>query len=211
MVDQNDVSEESVEGLRDDSVGGAVDDNVGGGQPVGCGEVHVDDNTTHEQNVDDNVTHGQTVGSEDVHVDEPDWLDKGYERSDYPDDIFGAQNNEVPNMREHQRDTEKINKGEHLKKQVIDNGKKLEVTASDQVVDDVDWAKKALDDDDTRSINSFEDEDERVRCLEFNKKTSMSDPQLYKGMKFLNRKVFRVALREYAVKKLVDIKFKLNE
>ena len=69
VVDQNDISEEPVEGLRDGSVGGAIDDNVTGGQPVGCGEVHVDDN----------ATHGQTVGSEDVHADEPDWLDEGYE------------------------------------------------------------------------------------------------------------------------------------
>ena len=70
------------------------------------------------QNVDDNVTHGQTVGSEDVYVDEPDWLDEGYEGPDYHDDIFGescAQNNEVPNMREHQREIEKVNEGEHLK------------------------------------------------------------------------------------------------
>ena len=34
---------------------------------------------------------------------------KGTKRPDYPDDIFGAQNNEVPNMREHQRDTENVN------------------------------------------------------------------------------------------------------
>ena len=86
MVDQNDASEEPVEGLKDGSVGGAMDDNAGGGQPVGCGEVHVDDN----------ATHGQTVSSEDVHVDEPNWLDEGYEGLDYPDDIFGTQNNEVP-------------------------------------------------------------------------------------------------------------------
>ena len=50
-----------------------------------------------------------------------------------------------------------------------------------------------------------------MRCLEFNEKTGMSNPQLCKGMKFPNGKVFRVALREYAVKKPVDIKFKLNE
>ena len=131
MVDQNDVSEESVEGLRDDSVGGAVDDNVGGGQPVGCGEVHVDDNTTHEQNVDDNATHGQTVGSEDVHVDEPDWLDEGYEGLDYLDNIFGTQNNEVPNMREYQRDTENVNEGNGVREPVTDNGKRPKAGASD--------------------------------------------------------------------------------
>ena len=62
MVDQNDVSEEPIKGLRDGSIGGAVDDNAGGGQIVGCGEVHVDDNATYGQNVDDNATHGQTSG-----------------------------------------------------------------------------------------------------------------------------------------------------
>ena len=61
MVDQNDVSEEPIKGLRDGSVGVAVDDNAGG-QPVGCGEVHVDDNATYGQNVDDNAIHGQTSG-----------------------------------------------------------------------------------------------------------------------------------------------------
>ena len=98
----------------------------------------MDDNSTHGQNVDDNVIHVQIVGSEDVHVDEPDWLDEGYEGPDYPDDIFSTQNNEMPNMREHQRDTEKVNEGKRLKEQVTNNGKKLEAAASYQVVDDDD-------------------------------------------------------------------------
>ena len=54
---------------------------------------------------------------------EPDWLDERYEGLDYPNDIFGAQNNEVPNMREHQRDTEKVNEGEHLKERLQIMGK----------------------------------------------------------------------------------------
>ena len=37
VVDQNDVSEESVKGLRDSSVGGAMDDNARSRQPIGCG------------------------------------------------------------------------------------------------------------------------------------------------------------------------------
>ena len=171
VVDQNYVSEELVEGLRDGSVGGAV-------------------------HMDDHATHGQTVGSEDVHVDEPDWLEEGYEGPDYPDDIFGAQNNEVPNMREHERDTENVNEGDGVREPVTDNGKRPEATTSDQASDNNDQAEKALDDDNTRSINSLEDEDERVRCLEFNEKTGMSNPELCKGMKFLNGKVFRAALRE---------------
>ena len=104
-----------------------------------------------------------------------------------------------------------------MRETVIDNGKRLEAVVGDQAVtndqagDNNDWAKKALDDDDTGSINSSEDEDERVRCPEFNEKTGISNPELCKGIKFSNGKVFRVALREYAVKKPVDIKFKLNE
>ena len=116
VVDQNDVSKEPVEGLRDSSVSGAM---------------HVDDHATHGQNVDNNATYGQTIGREDVHMDELDSLDEGYEGLDYPDDIFGAQNNEVPNMREHQRDTENVNEGEHLKEPVTDNGKRLEAATSD--------------------------------------------------------------------------------
>ena len=46
---------------------------------------------------------------------------------------------------------------------------------------------------------------------EFNVQTDMRKPVLQKGMKFPNSKVFREALREYTIKKLVDIKFKLNE
>ena len=39
----------------------------------------------------------------------------------------------------------------------------------------------------------------------------MRNVVLKKEMKFPNAKVFRTALREYAIKKPVDIKFKLNE
>ena len=114
-------------------------------------------------------------------------------------------------MREHERDTENVNKGDGVREPVTNNGERLEAVASDQAGDNNDWAEKALDDDNTRSINSLEDEDERVRCLEFNEKTGMSNPELCKGMKFLNGKVFRDALGEYAVRKPMDIKFKLNK
>ena len=102
-----------------------------------------------------------------------------------------------------------------MRETVIDNGKRLEAVVGDQAVtndqagDNNDWAKKDLHDDDTRSINSAEDE--RVRCPEFNEKTGMSKPQLCKGMKFPNGNVFRAALRKYVVQKTVDIKFKFNE
>ena len=146
-------------------------------------------------------------------MDKPDWLNEGYEEQDYPN-IFGepcAQNNKVPNMREIQREAEKVNEGEHLKEQVTDKGKKQKATTSYQALNDDDWTEKAFDDDDTRSINSFKGEDERVRCPKFNEKTGMNNLQLCKGMKFLNGKVFRATLREYTMKKPVDIKFKFNE
>ena len=60
-------------------------------------------------------------------MDKPDWVNEGYERLDYSNDIFGepcAQNNKVPNMRKHQRETKKVNEGEHLKERVTDKKKK---------------------------------------------------------------------------------------
>ena len=63
-----------------------------------------------------------------------------------------------------------------MKEQVTNNGKKPKAIASDQAVDDDDWVEKALDGDDTRSINSSKDEDKRVRCPNFNEKTAMSNP-----------------------------------
>ena len=39
----------------------------------------------------------------------------------------------------------------------------------------------------------------------------MRKSELKKGMKFPNSKVFKEVLREYAINKPIDIKFKLNE
>ena len=51
-------------------------------------------------------------------------------------------------------------------------------------------------------------DDEQV---EFNAKSDMRNVVLKKEMEFPNAKVFRAALMEYAIKKLIDIKFKFNE
>ena len=54
--------------------------------------------------------------------------------------------------------------------------------------------------------------DEQVpKQPEFNTKSDMRNVVLKKEIKFPNAKVFSAALREYAIKKPVDIKFKLNE
>ena len=47
--------------------------------------------------------------------------------------------------------------------------------------------------------------------VEFNAKSDMRNVVLKKEMKFSNAKVFRATLKEYAIKKPVNIKFKLNE
>ena len=55
-------------------------------------------------------------------------------------------------------------------------------------------------------------DDEQVpEQVEFNAKSDMRNVVLKKEMKFPNAKVFRAALWEYAIKKHIDIKFKLNE
>ncbi|XP_050280848.1 uncharacterized protein LOC126721820 [Quercus robur] len=55
-------------------------------------------------------------------------------------------------------------------------------------------------------------DDEQVpEQVEFNVKSDMRNVVLKKEMKFPNAKVFKVALREYAIKKPIDIKFKLIE
>ncbi|XP_030931168.1 uncharacterized protein LOC115957070 [Quercus lobata] len=58
-------------------------------------------------------------------------------------------------------------------------------------------------------MDGFDDE-QVPEQVEFNAKSDMRNVVL-KEMKFPNAKVFRVALREYAIKKPIDIKFKLNE
>ncbi|XP_023872388.1 uncharacterized protein LOC111984998 [Quercus suber] len=55
------------------------------------------------------------------------------------------------------------------------------------------------------------DDEQVTEQVKFNAKSDMRNVVLKKEMKFPNAKVFRAALREYAVKKPVDIKFKLNE
>ena len=47
--------------------------------------------------------------------------------------------------------------------------------------------------------------------VEFNAKSDMKNVVLKNEMTFPNAKVFRVALREYAIKKPIDIKIKVNE
>ena len=68
-----------------------------------------------------------------------------------------------------------------------------------------DWPEPLVEDDMESLVGSDYDE------LVFNVRTVMRKPELRKWMKFPNSKVFREAVKEYAIKKLVDIWFKSNK
>ena len=55
------------------------------------------------------------------------------------------------------------------------------------------------------------DDEQIPKQVEFNAKSDMRNVALKKEMKFPNAKVFKAVLREYAIKKPIDIKFILNE
>ena len=55
------------------------------------------------------------------------------------------------------------------------------------------------------------DDEQVLEQVEFNAKSDMRNVVLKKEMKFPNAKAFKTALKEYAIKNPVDIKFKLNE
>uniref|UniRef100_A0A2N9HJM3 PB1-like domain-containing protein n=1 Tax=Fagus sylvatica TaxID=28930 RepID=A0A2N9HJM3_FAGSY len=74
-----------------------------------------------------------------------------------------------------------------------------------------DWTEPGIKDYEIHTGAISDDEDPKDRAPEFNQQTDMRKPDLVLGMKFPNSRVFREALREYVVNKVVDIKFKLNE
>ena len=86
-------------------------------------------------------------------------------------------------------------------------------TDNDPPLEEGEWNDPPLEDN-MESIVEFDD-DQRAPTVakepKFNVQTDMKKLVLKKGMKFPNYKVFREALREYAINKPVDIKFKLNE
>ena len=84
---------------------------------------------------------------------------------------------------------------------------------NDPPLEEGEWINPPLKDDMESLVGSDDDQPAPITTKEpeFNVQTDMRKPKLKKGMKFPNFKVFREALREYAIKKPVDIKFKLNE
>ena len=129
-------------------------------------------------------------GGEDV-----DWLEEGFEGPDFDDDVFG---NVYDGPSTHE-----------------DSAAPRKTTAADNdpPLEEGEWVDSPLEDDMESLAGSDDDQPVVVATKEpeFNAQTDMRKPELKKGMKFPNSKVFREALREYAIKKPIDIKFKLNK
>ncbi|KAL0015406.1 hypothetical protein SO802_002475 [Lithocarpus litseifolius] len=115
--------------------------------------------------------------------DDDDWLYEGLESDDFGDDIFAAPNSAPQDSAPKSSDAPNT----ALNSSDAPN---TAPESSNAPHADPEWAEPALEDD-LVSMDGSDDEQ--------------------KEMKFPNAKVFRAALREYAIKKLIDIKFKLNE
>nr|XP_023915130.1 uncharacterized protein LOC112026669 [Quercus suber] len=166
-------------------------------QLFGNEEVANDDDV-HEvgQNDDDDdvvVLHeGGNVDAKGGQSDD-DWLEKWFEGPDFDDDVFGNVDDGPSTHAAPHRTT------------AADNDPPLE---------EGEWIDSPLKDDMKSLVGSDDDQPTTATAAKepkFNVQTNMRKPELKKGMKFPNSKVFREALREYAIKKPVDIKFKLNE
>ena len=121
-----------------------------------------------------------------------DWLEEGFEGLDFDDDVFGNVDDRPSTHAAPHRTI------------AADNDPPLEKG---------EWIDPPLEDDMESLVGSDDDQPAPITTKEpeFNVQTDMRKPELKKGMKFPNSKVFGEALKEYAIKKPVDIKFKLNE
>ena len=177
--------------------GGGVAAGVGGnvGGDALRDEIDLDgDYDDDENDKEEDVEDVEDVEGEDD--DDDDWLNKGLEGADFGDDVFVAQNSApqgyAPNTAPE-----------------LSNAPHTAPKSSNAVHADPEWAEPALKDD---LVSMDGSNDEQVpEQVEFNAKSDMRNVVQKKEMKFPNAKVFRAALREYAIKKPVDIKFKLNE
>ncbi|XP_030942049.1 uncharacterized protein LOC115967106 [Quercus lobata] len=153
-------------------------------QPFGNEEVANDDDV-HEVGESDDDVHevhkGGNVNAEGGGGQDFDWLEEGFEGPEFDDDVFGN----------------------------VDDGPSTHAAPHRTTATDNDPPLE----DDIESLVGFDDDQlaPAAKEPEFNVQIDMRKPEFRKGMKFPNSKVFREALREYAIKKAIDIKFKMNE
>ena len=146
------------------------------------------------------------INGEHLNIYDPDWLDDGLEGPDFIDDIFVKS----VNVNESTLVNDYVYVDEHTtptRPPVNVNADSIMpiayVGAEDECVE------KPVDDK-LKIVYDFDD-DVRQHYKDFNVQTDMQKVELVNGMKFPNTQVFRQALKEYVVRKPVDIKCKLNE
>ena len=141
-----------------------------------------------------------------------DWLEKGFEGPNFDDDVF-------ENVDDGPSTHDKVNVSAVAPHRTFEDlpmyaaPHRTTTTNNDLPLEEGEWIDPPLENDMESLVGSDDDQlaPPAAKELEFNVQTDMRKSELKKGMKFPNSKVFREVLREYAINKPIDIKFKLNE
>ena len=183
-------------------------------QPFGNEEVANDDDVHEVGQSNDDVHEGGNVDVEGGGGQDFDWLEKGFEGLDFDDDVFGnVDDGSSTHAALHRPSEGDDGSSTHEDVHVYATPHRTTAVDNDPPLEEGEWIDPPLEDDMESPVGSDDDQPAPTTAkeLEFNVQTDMRKPKLKKGMKFPNSKVFREALREYAIKKPIDIKFKLNE
>ena len=182
-------------------------------------EVGQNDDDVHEMHEGGNVD-AEGGGGQDF-----DWLEEGFEGPAFDDDVFGNVDDgpsthdgvSVSAVAPH-----RLSEGDNVNATLHRPSEDLPVYAAphrtiaadnDPPLKEGEWIDLPFEDD-MESLVGFDDDQPAptaTKVPEFNVQIDMRNLELKKVMKFPNSKVFREILREYAINKPVDIKFKLNE
>ena len=171
-------------------------------------EVGQNDDDVHEMHEGGNVD-AEGGGGQDF-----DWLEEEFEGLDFDDDVFGnvdggpsthgvSVNAAAPHRPSEGDDGPSTHEDLH----VYAAPHRTIVANNDPTFEEGEWINPPLEDD-MESLVGFDDNQPAPTAAkqpEFNVQTDMRKPELKKGMKFPNSKVFRETLREYTIKKPVDI------
>ena len=183
-----------------DGVGGDVSGDVGGlGGDAVRDEIDLDSDYDEDDENDEEDVEDVEIGARDEEQnvegdDDDDWLNEGLEGDDFGDDIFTAQNSAPQPCAQNSTP-----QGSALNTALeSSNAPHTAPESSNAFHEDPEWAEPTFEDD-LVSIDGSNDE-EVPEQVEFNAKSDMKNVVLKKEMKFPNAKVFRAALREYAIK-----------
>ena len=162
---------------------------------------------------DDDVHEVHEGGNVDAEGGDIDWLEEGFERPDFDDDVFGnVDDGPSTHAAPHRPSEGDDGPSTHEDVHVYAAPHRNTAADNDSPLEEDEWIDPPLEDDMESLVGSDDDQPApAAKEPEFNVQTDMRKPELRKGMKFPNSKVFREALREYTIKKPVDIKFKLDE